>query len=58
MGKEWVKKCDRVISLASYGAPKNLYKFVVQVPGSKKHVYHINRKNGNNLWKEAIRKEL
>ena len=34
------------------------YKFGVQVPRSVKHALDLDKKNGNNLWKEAILKEL
>ena len=37
-------------------APK--YKFGVEVPRSIKHALQLDKLNGNNLWKEAIEKEL
>ena len=34
------------------------YKFGVEIPRSVKHALEIDRRNGNNLWKEAMEKEL
>ncbi len=34
------------------------YKFGIEVPHSIKHALFLDRKNGNNLWREAIETEL
>ena len=34
------------------------YKFGVEIPRSVKHALELDRWNGNNLWKEALLKEL
>ena len=34
------------------------YKFGVEVPRSIKHALEIDKRNGNDLWREAIQKEL
>ena len=34
------------------------YKFGVEIPKSVKHALELDCKNGNNLWKEAMEKEL
>ena len=34
------------------------YKFGVEIPRSVKHALEIDRRNGNNLWREAMQKEL
>ena len=34
------------------------YKFGVEIPRSVRHALEIDRKNGNNLWREALLKEL
>ena len=34
------------------------YKFGVEIPRLVKHALQLDRKNGNNLWKEALLKEL
>ena len=34
------------------------YKFGVELPKSVKHALWLDKKNGNNLWREAIEKEL
>jgi len=38
------------------GGPK--FKFGIQVPMGVKQAFELDRKNGNDLWKEAIQKEL
>ena len=34
------------------------YKFGIQVPKGIKNAINLDKKNGNNLWEEAIRTEL
>ncbi|WP_371077809.1 hypothetical protein, partial [Salmonella enterica] len=45
-----------VIQTARAFVPK--YKFGVEVPRSIRHALEIDKRNGNNLWRRAIEKEL
>jgi len=38
--------------------PKELMKYGIKVPGSAKQAYAFDAENGNQLWTEAIKKEL
>jgi hypothetical protein len=44
--------------MASQKKSGNRYKFGVQVPRSVKQAYEMDRINGNNLWAEAMKKEI
>ena len=49
-------KMLNVLKTAKARGPK--YKFGVEIPKYVKHALDFDWKNGNNLWKEAIEKEL
>jgi hypothetical protein len=44
--------------MASQKKNGNRFKFGVQVPRSVKQAYELDRINGNNLWAEAMKKEI
>ena len=62
--KKYAKRIGRFINLMlranqlKQGPKKPTYKFVVRVPDSVQHAKHLNEKNGNTLWQDAISKEL
>jgi len=45
-----------VLASRFQGSP--IFKFGVEVPRSVRHAYYLDKINGDNLWKEAIGKEL
>ena len=49
-------KLLNVLKTSKAMGPK--YKFGVEIPKSVKHALELDCKNGNNLWKEAMEKEL
>ena len=51
----YTKMLHAMKTTKSFG-PK--YKFGIQVPRSVKHALELDKRNGNDLWKEAILKEL
>ena len=53
--KEYTRLINAVKTTKSMG-PK--YKFGVEIPRSVRHALELDRKNGNNLWREALLKEL
>jgi len=53
-----LKKRDRIIAKVAKRYNKVTHKFGIEVPTSVEHAYEIDRKNGNNLWREAIEKEM
>ena len=53
--KQYQRLINTVKTTKSMG-PK--YKFGVEIPRSVKHALELDRRNGNNLWKEALLKEL
>ena len=51
-------KMLNVLKTSKAMRPKYNLKFGVEIPKSVKHALELDRKNGNNLWKEAMEKEL
>jgi hypothetical protein len=43
---------------ASTSSTSIKYKFGIQIPKGIKNAIHLDNKNGNNLWQEAIKEEL
>ena len=59
--KEYTKDPDRIVELtqamkAKQHGPK--FKFGVEIPMSPGHALALDKKNGNHLWEEAMKKEL
>ena len=53
-----LKKRDRIIAKVTKRYAKASHKFGIEIPTSVEHAYEIDRKNGNNAWREAIEKEM
>jgi hypothetical protein len=56
-----LKNCDRIISLVCKRTTcylKRTHKFGIEVPKPVKEALDLDRKNGNNLWVDAITKEM
>jgi len=53
-----LKKRDRIIAKVTKRYTKVTHKFGIELPTSVEHAYELDRKNGNNLWREAIEKEM
>ena len=53
-----LKKRDRIIAKVTKRYAKITHKFGIELPESVEHAYEIDRKNGNNLWREAIEQEM
>ncbi|MEM7375757.1 MAG: reverse transcriptase domain-containing protein [Bacteroidota bacterium] len=49
---------DRVIHMARRRRMNNTYQYGIEVPRSVKHALELDKKNGNNLWAQAIKKEM
>ena len=60
--KWWVpytlRKRDRIIAAVNQRVKKTSHKYGVQIPKSVKDAYALDTKNGNNLWRDAITKEM
>ena len=53
-----LKKRDRIIAKVTKRYAKITHKFGIELPESVEHAYEIDKKNGNNLWHEAIEAEM
>jgi hypothetical protein len=56
-----LKKRERIIKAVKGRTAKYLkkcFKFGIEVPRTVKEAYELDRKNGNTLWADAIRKEM
>jgi hypothetical protein len=53
-----LKKRDRIISAVKNRYHKRTHKFGIELPKSVAEARAIDRKNGNTLWEDAIKKEM
>jgi hypothetical protein len=60
--KWWVpyvlKKKKRIIAAVQHRVRKNSHKYGIEVPTSIEHAFRLDKANGNNLWRNAIAKEM
>ena len=60
--KWWVpytlKKRDRIIASVTSRVRKATHKYGIQIPTSVEDAKKLDAENGNNLWQEAIKKEV
>ncbi|MGH3053999.1 MAG: reverse transcriptase domain-containing protein, partial [Gaiellaceae bacterium] len=53
-----LKKKDRWIRAATKQRLNNRYKFGIEIPRNTTHALELDRANNNNLWRDAIAKEM
>jgi hypothetical protein len=55
---EVIKRRNRIIAKVKSRYWKTTHKFGIELPHSVKEAFEIDRRNGNNFWREAIEKEM
>jgi hypothetical protein len=55
---EVTKRRNRIIAKVKSCYWKRTHKFGIELPHSVKEAFEIDRRNGNNFWREAIEKEM
>jgi len=58
VGSTVLRRRDRIISSVKARITKSTHRFGIEIPTSKAHAIEIDRKNGNQLWQEALEKEM
>ena len=53
-----LKKRNRIIAAVKARVKKMTHKYGIEVPKTVKEAYALDLKNGNTLWRDAIRKEM
>ena len=53
-----LKKRDRIIAAVNQRYIKRTHKFGIEIPKTIKRALEIDKENGNNLWRDAIAKEM
>ena len=53
-----LQKRDIIISKVKAQIKKATHKYGIEVPTSVEHAHEIDRRNGNTLWRDAIKKEM
>ena len=60
--KWWVshtlKKRQVILAALKKRTRKTTHKYGIEIPTSVEHAFELDRKNGNNLWKEALEMEM
>ena len=52
--KEYTRLINAVRTTKAMGP---IYQFGVEMPRSVRHAFQLDKKNGNNLWREALLKD-
>ena len=53
-----LRKRDAIISLVKSRINKATHKYGIEIPRSLEHAYELDKKNGNDFWRQAIGKEM
>ena len=53
-----LKKRQVILAALKKRIRKTTHKYGIEIPTSVEHAFELNRKNGNNLWKEALEMEM
>jgi hypothetical protein len=53
-----LRKRDVIISAVKARVRKTSHKYGKEIPTSRDHAYEIDKKNGNTLWGDALKKEM
>ena len=53
-----LKKRDRIIASVKTRVRKATHKYGVKIPTSTEHALKIDERNGNTLWRDALKKEM
>ena len=57
--KKFLRRRDRILSaLKNTRYHKRTHKFGIEIPKTVAEAYELDRKNGNDLWRKAIEKEI
>ena len=58
VGPHTLKKRQVILAALKKRIRKTTHKYGIEIPTSVEHAYELDRKNGNNLWKEALEMEM
>ena len=53
-----LKKRQVILSALKKRIRKTTHKYGIEIPTSVDHAFELDRKNGNNLWKDALEMEM
>lgn len=53
-----MRKRDRIISSVNSRVKHVAHKYGVEIPNSVEHCYQLDKKNGNTLWRDALKREM
>ena len=53
-----LKKRQVILVALNKRIRKTAHKYGIEIPKSVEHAFELDRKNGNNLWKEALEMEM
>ena len=58
VGPSYLKKRQVILALLKKRIRKTTHKYGIEIPTSVEHAFELDRKNGNNLWKEVLKMEM
>ena len=53
-----LRKRDVILAAVKKRVRKTTHKYGIEVPTSVEHAYEIDKRNGNTLWRDALKKEM
>ena len=58
VGPSYSEKRQVILSAHKKRIRKTTHKYGIEIPTSVEHAFALDRKNGNNLWKDALEMEM
>ena len=58
VGPHTLKKRQVILLALKKRIRKTTHKYGIEIPTSVEHAFELDRKNGNNLWKDALEMEM
>ena len=58
VGSPYSEKEASILAALKKRIRKTTHKYGIEIPTSVEHAFELDRKNGNNLWKDALEMEM
>ena len=58
VGSPYSEKRQVILAALKKRIRKATHKYGIEIPTSVEHAFELDRKNGNNLWKDALEMEM
>ena len=53
-----LRKCEVILAVVKNWIRKTTHKYGIEIPRDVEHAHEIDSRNGNTMWRDALRKEM